>query len=92
MDINLLIQTYVVPYLPMVATVIATAISFFKLIKSSTDIFKKTDNTSKQIDEKLSELTTTLSKVLSENAELKQQNRELKQLITHVVEEDNAKE
>lgn len=92
MDINLLIQTYVVPYLPMIATVIATAVSFMKLIKSSTDIFKKTDNTSKEIDYKLNELTTTLSKVLSENAELKQQNREIKQMITHVVEEDNGKE
>ena len=91
MDINAIITTYIVPYLPMIATVISSVITFLKMFKSATASFKKVDHTSEEISSKLKDITFTLNTVLSENAELKKQNRELKTMITHVMEEDDEK-
>lgn len=91
MDINTIITTYIVPYLPMIATVISSIITFLKMFKSATTSFNKVDDTSKEISNKLKDISFTLNTVLSENAELKKQNRELKTMITHVMEEDDEK-
>lgn len=91
MDINTIITTYIVPYLPMIATVISSIITFLKMFKSATTSFNKVDDTSKEISSKLKDISFTLNTVLSENAELKKQNRELKTMITHVMEEDDEK-
>lgn len=91
MDINTIITTYIVPYLPMIATVISSVITFLKMFKSATASFKNVDHASEEISNKLKDITFTLNTVLSENAELKKQNRELKTMITHVMEEDDEK-
>ena len=84
MDINTIITTYIVPYLPMIATVISSIITFLKMFKSATASFNKVDHTSEEISSKLKDISFTLNTVLSENAELKKQNRELKQVITKI--------
>ena len=91
MDINTIITTYIVPYLPMIATVISSVITFLKIFKSAIASFNKVDHTSEEISSKLKDISFTLNTVLSENAELKKQNRELKTMITHVMEEDDEK-
>ena len=92
MDITNIISTYIVPYLPVLATIIGSALSFIKIVNSAKETFNSNKKNINDLNKSFTNLADTLNKVLSENTELKKQNRELKELITHIVEDDNEPE